>query len=108
MHHVVLDLVQSVLDALRDFDFALARQQLDRSHLAHVHADRVGRAAKLGIDARQCGLGFLDSVLIGRTAYRSTSSTRHPAPSSYTVMPMSLIMLTMSSICSGSTMSFGR
>ena len=59
VHHVVLDLVQTVLDALRDFNFALARQQLDRTHFAHVHADRVGRATKLGIDAGEGGLGFL-------------------------------------------------
>ena len=29
------------LDALRDRDFALARQQLDRTHLAQIHADRI-------------------------------------------------------------------
>ena len=66
MDHVVLDLVQSVLDALRDLDFALACQQLNRAHLAHVHTHRVGCAAELGVDARQRGLGFLDSVLVGR------------------------------------------
>ncbi len=38
------------LDALRDRDFALARQQLDRTHLAQIHADRiVGALARLGL-----------------------------------------------------------
>ena len=37
------------LDALGDGDFALARQQLDRAHLAQVHADRiVGALGRLG------------------------------------------------------------
>ena len=31
-------------------DFAFARQQFDRAHLAHVHAHRVGGAAELGVD----------------------------------------------------------
>ncbi len=45
--------LQAVLDALGDFDLALAGQQFDRSHLAHVHAHRVGGAAELGIDRGQ-------------------------------------------------------
>ena len=40
------------LDALGDGDFALARQQLDRAHLAQIHAD--------GIVGALAGLGFLD------------------------------------------------
>ena len=40
------------LDALGDGDFALARQQLDRAHLAQIHAHRivgaVGRLARCG------------------------------------------------------------
>ena len=43
--------LQAVLDALGDLDLAFARQQLDRAHLAHVHAHRVGGAAELGVDA---------------------------------------------------------
>ena len=49
--------LQAVLDALRDLDFALARQQFDRAHLAHVHAHRVGGAAELGVDRRQRRFG---------------------------------------------------
>ena len=53
--------LQAVLDALGDFDFAFARQQFDRAHLAHVHAHRVGGAAEFGIDGGQRLLGlFLD------------------------------------------------
>ena len=63
-HHHVL---QAVFDALRDLDLALARQQFDRTHLAHVHAHRVGRATELGVHGRQRRLGlFLDVVVVGR------------------------------------------
>ena len=40
------------LDALCNRDFAFARQQLDRAHLAQIHAD--------GIVGALAGLGFLD------------------------------------------------
>ena len=42
------------------------------------------------------------------TALSESSNDSASGAFSYTVMPMSLIMLTMSSICSGSTMSLGR
>ena len=46
------------LDALGDRDLALAREQLDRAHLAQVHAHRiVGALARLGL------LGFGDGLL---------------------------------------------
>jgi hypothetical protein len=45
------DLIQAFLDALGDLEFAFAGQQLDGAHLAHVHADGIGGAAKFGIDA---------------------------------------------------------
>src|SRR3989449_5664850 len=44
---------QAFLDALGDLDLALAREQLDRAHLAHVHAHRVGGAAELGIRSEE-------------------------------------------------------
>ena len=56
---------QAVLDALGDLDLALAREQLHRAHLAHVHAHRVGGAAEFGIDRRERGLGLLLDVLVG-------------------------------------------
>src|SRR3989449_3391322 len=49
---------QAFLDALGDLDLALAREQLDRAHLAHVHAHRVGGAAELGIHRGERGLGL--------------------------------------------------
>ena len=49
--------LQAVFDALGDFDFAFARQQLDRAHFAHVHAHRVGGAAEIGVDRRQRRFG---------------------------------------------------
>ena len=41
------------LDALGDGDFALAREQLHRAHLAQIHADRI-----VGALGRLLGLGF--------------------------------------------------
>ena len=59
-------LVEAFLDALRDADLAFAREQLDRAHLAHVHADGIRRAAELGVDRRERGGGFLGRVLVVR------------------------------------------
>ncbi len=59
-------LVEAFLDALGDADLAFARQQLDRAHLAHVHAHRVGGAAEFGIGDRERGGGFLDRFLVRR------------------------------------------
>src|SRR5690606_8545675 len=52
-------LVQAFLDALGDRDLAFAGQQLDRAHLAHVHAHRVGGAAALAVECGQRGGGLL-------------------------------------------------
>ncbi len=57
------------LDALGDGDFALARQQLDRAHLAEVHAHRivgaVGRfLGGLGGDGGRRALGDLGPLLL--------------------------------------------
>ena len=58
--------VEAFLDALRDRDLAFAREQLDRAHLAHVHAHRVGRAAELRVDRRrERGRGFLGGFVVG-------------------------------------------
>ena len=65
MRHVVLDLVEAVFDALGNFNFALARQQLNRAHLAHVHAHRVGRAAEFSIHAGQCRFGLFNGFVVG-------------------------------------------
>ncbi len=56
---------QAFLDALGDLDLALARQQLDRAHLAHVHAHRVGGAAELGVDRGEGRFGLFLDVLVG-------------------------------------------
>ena len=57
--------LQAVLDALGDLDLALAREKLDRAHLAHVHAHRIGGAAELGIDGRQRRFGLFDRGFVG-------------------------------------------
>jgi hypothetical protein len=74
--------LQAVLDALGDLDLALARQELDRAHLAHVHAHRVGGAAELGVHRRQRGFGFLLDVLVRYGGRRCPTSAafRHRAP----------------------------
>ena len=59
------------LDALGDGDFALARQKLDRAHLAQIHAHRiVGAVGRLllggrGGDGRAGLLGKLVGVFLG-------------------------------------------
>ena len=58
--------VQAFLDALGDPDLALAGQEFDGAHFAHVHAHRVGGAAELGVDRGQRGGGFLDGLVVGR------------------------------------------
>jgi hypothetical protein len=62
LHHVL----QAIFDALGDLDLALAGEQLDRAHLAHVHAHRVGGATEFGVDRGQRGLGLFFGVFVGR------------------------------------------
>jgi hypothetical protein len=54
--------LEAVLDALGDLDLALARQELDRAHFAHVHAHRVRRAAELGVERARGGFRFFLDV----------------------------------------------
>ena len=61
LHHVL----QAFLDALGDFDFAFAGQQLDRAHFAHVHAHRIGGAAEIGIHGGKRRLGLFHDILVG-------------------------------------------
>ncbi len=58
------DFTDAFLDTLGDFDLAFAGQQLDGTHFAHVHAHRVGRAADIGLDSRQCGGGLFGCGLV--------------------------------------------
>ena len=58
--------VLAALDAPRDFDFAFAREQRNRAHLAQVHADRIvdllaESRGKFEID--QLFAGFFDLLL---------------------------------------------
>ena len=59
-----LDCLEAFLDALGDTDFALAGQQFNGAHLAHVHAHGIGGTAKFGVQVRQCRGRFLDRFLI--------------------------------------------
>ena len=85
--------IEAFLDALRDRDLALAREQLDRAHLAHVHAHRVGGAAELGVHrGGERGGGFLGGVFVGDHGGSRRSNASASGAFSYTVMPMSLII----------------
>ena len=61
---------QAVFDALGDGDFALAREQLDRTHFTHIHAHRIGGASEFRVNGGQHALGFLDRILIGHHRWR--------------------------------------
>ena len=61
LHHVF----QAAFDTLGDLDLAFAGQQRDRAHFAHVHADRVGGAAEVGVDGRQRGGGSRFDFVVG-------------------------------------------
>ena len=89
-HHVL----QTVFDALGDFDFAFAREKLDRTHFTHVDANGVRRAAEFAVDRRKGGFGFLfdvvlahdggvplheELVLVGRTFVHLNVEGRHHA-----------------------------
>ena len=57
-------MLQAIFDPLGDFDFAFASQQLDRTHLTHVHAHGIGCASELGVDVGQRRFGFLLDVFV--------------------------------------------
>ena len=57
-------MVQSILDPFGDFDFAFAGQQIDRAHLAHIHANGIGGATKFSIDRRNRRGGFLGRFFV--------------------------------------------
>src|SRR5215472_14483242 len=58
--------VQSLLDALGDADLALAREELDGAHLAHVHAHRIGGTPQLGVERGERRGGLFDRLLVRR------------------------------------------
>ena len=53
------------LDALGDFYFAFASEQLHRTHFTHVHTNRVSSAVLFCLDSRQRCCGFSSSDFIG-------------------------------------------
>ena len=64
-------MLQTVLDPLRNLDLALAREELDRSHFAHVHAHRVGGAAEFGVDRGKRRFRFLLRVFVRYASRRA-------------------------------------
>ena len=77
--------LQAVLDALGDLDLAFAREQLDRAHLAHVHAHRVGGAAEFAsrrVDSAASASSSTSSSGDRRPALRTSAASRRRAPAS--------------------------
>ena len=56
--HSLHQFPQAFFDALGDDDFTFACQQLDGTHLTHIHADWVGGAASFVLDSGKCGGSF--------------------------------------------------
>ncbi len=59
------NVADAFFDALRNGDFAFARQQFDRTHFTHVHAHRVGRATGFGLHRRQRSRSFFGGQFVG-------------------------------------------
>ena len=100
------------LDALGDGDFALARQQLDRAHLAQIHAHRiVGAVGGFGVRVATAFGGRprrarrLRLVFLGRRSSASASSGLFALDD---VDAHLVEHRMMSSICSEETSSDGR
>ena len=64
VRHGVLDLVEPVFDALGDFNLTLARQELNCTHFAHVHSNRIGCSPKFSVDTGQCRFGRLSGIVV--------------------------------------------
>ncbi len=58
-------MAQAFFDAFCNLDLTFAGEQVDRTHFAHVHAHRVGGAAKFRVDRGQRLFGFGDDVFVG-------------------------------------------
>ncbi len=61
----VHDFTGAFLDALGDLDFAFPGEQLHGAHFAHVHAHRVGGAARFVLHGGEHGGGFFGGHLVG-------------------------------------------
>ena len=104
------------LDALGDGDLALAGEQLDRAHLAQVHAHGVvGAVGGLGASRPRRrrraarpprGRRWL-FLVVGGLGRRLAALARRPPRDSTTLMPISLSIARMSSIWSDVTSSEG-
>ncbi|MCY1421260.1 hypothetical protein D9M71_369090 [compost metagenome] len=60
-HH----LTDALFNTLGDFDFAFTREELHRTHFAHVHAHRVGSATNVGLDRSQRCSGLFGCGFVG-------------------------------------------
>ena len=70
--------VAARLDALGDLDLALAREQLDRAHLAQVHAHRIVGAAEILVERGGAVLVLVAlQIALGRGAVRLAAADAH-------------------------------
>ncbi len=60
-----LDGLQALFDALRDANFALARQQFHGAHFAHVHAHGIGGAPEFGVQIGERGGRLFHRFFVG-------------------------------------------
>ena len=99
LHHVMLE---AVLDALGDFDFAFAGQQLHGAHFARMYMRTGSVVYKFTVQLRNGLFGFFRHIVIGhgRRGFVMINSSAAGA-SSNTWMPMSLIIATILSIALG-------
>ena len=92
------------LDALGDGDFAFARQKLDRAHLAQIHAHRIVGAVIL---LARLGGGGERLAAFDRGGQSRRLSPSSASSLSMTLMPISLSIAIVSSICSDEVLSDG-
>ena len=64
-------MLQAVLNALADLNFALTRKELHRSHLAHVDAHRIGRAAEFALNGGERCFSFGFRILVAHRFARA-------------------------------------
>jgi hypothetical protein len=107
--------VAAGLDALGDGDLALAGEQLDRAHLAQVHADRIVGAVDrflLLLDDEACAGAAprrrADRPSSAARARPRLASSSSASSFSTTLTPISLSADMTSSICSEDIWSWGR
>jgi len=100
----------AVLDPFCDLDLAFAREELDRSHFAHVHAHRVGGCGRIRGRPWKAQLRLLLGVFVRHACRRGLGNEQRVRIRSLVVHLDAHVVERRDdgSICSASTMSSGR